>query len=366
MVIENTPSVIENTPSAIENTPNNNTKYLCELCNFISNNKTDFTRHNSTAKHLKNVNSNGSIIAKTYKCNCGKEYKHPSGLCVHKKKCEMTSSSVNMVDEPTNHFVTTPVQIPSTLVDGIKPLTYACGSIQTPSILSTDAIYELLKEIVISNQQSNQQNSEFKQIIIEQQARLLLEISKNGASSNTNNTNTNINSNNTQVNINMFLNDHCKDAITLTKFIESVQPTFDDVMYMSNNGNVAGLTKVLKNALDGLEITKRPLHCTDVKRHTTWVKEADGWQKDPEQAGLKRMCSKVEHACLIKTMDIIQGDDNYLIDGTAEYEHVHKMMLEAGGGSQRQAHNMPIVMRNIEENIKLDKQQMCDTVNVRT
>ena len=137
-------------------------------------------------------------------------------------------------------------------------------------------------------------------------------------------------------------------------------------MYMSNNGNVAGLTKVLKNALDGLEITQRPLHCTDVKRHTTWVKEADGWQKDPEQAGLKRMCSKVEHACLIKTMDIIQGDDNYLIDGTAEYEHVHKMMLEAGGGSQRQAHNMPIVMRNIEENIKLDKQQMCDTVNVRT
>ena len=337
-------------------------KYLCEQCDFETHNKTNFKKHNLTAKHLNTTGEmhfttdlvHDTILSttklKTYVCECKKQYLHHSSLWNHKKTCEFISSSsspsssVNIVDEPTNHFVTTPTPV------------------ETPSILSTAAIYELLKEIVISNQQ----NSEFKQIIIEQQARLLLEISKNGASSNTNNTNTNINSNNTQVNINMFLNDHCKDAITLTKFIESVKPTFDDVMYMSNNGNVAGLTKVLKNALDGLEITKRPLHCTDVKRHTTWVKEADGWQKDPEQAGLKRMCSKVEHACLIKTMDIIQGDDNYLIDGTAEYEHVHKMMLEAGGGSQRQAHNMPIVMRNIEENIKLDKQQMCDTVNVRT
>jgi hypothetical protein len=264
-------------------------------------------------------------------------YKSRVGLWGHSKKCT-TSILPEIEPSPsvpnlTNHFI---------------PAVNSTNHLVPTTSIHPDIMYEMFKELCSSN-------TELKQMLLDQQNKILELSSKTG------NNNT-INSHNTQINVNMFLNEYCKDAVTLTKFIESIKPSFEDVMYMSDKGNVAGLTKILKTALGGLAITDRPLHCTDVKRHTTWVKEADGWQKDQEQVNLKRLCNKVGHACLIKTMDIIQGDENYLIDGTAEYEHVHKMMLEAGGGAERHAHNIPIVVRNLEENIKLDKEQIQEAV----
>ena len=330
-------------------TPKNPAKYICEKCDYITRNKTDYKIHTLTLKHKNNnspcVNDSVIIPPKTHKCGCGKVYKHRSGLCIHRKTCinKAKLNVTDIIDPPlTNHFVPTPLPTPA--------LTPAPTLAPTPAI-NHDLMYEMFKELCATN-------NEFKQMLLDQQNKMMELSSKIGSNNNINNNS----NNNTQVNVNMFLNEYCKDAVTLTKFIESIKPSFEDVMYMSDKGNVAGLTKILKTALGGLAITDRPLHCTDVKRHTTWVKEADGWQKDQEQANLKRLCNKVEHACLIKTMDIIQGDENYLIDGTAEYEHVHKMMLEAGGGAERHAHNIPIVVRNIEENIKLDKEQIQEAV----
>ena len=302
--------------------------FACETCNYTTVRKSQYDRHISTAKHIFLTNPNNlGHIKKIFDCKCGKIYKHQPTLCYHKKTCPVYNApAIELLPELTNHFVPTPAPTPA---------------------INHDLMYEMFKELCATN-------NEFKQMLLDQQNKMMELSSKIGSNNNSNN--------NTQVNVNMFLNEYCKDAVTLTKFIESIKPSFEDVMYMSDKGNVAGLTKILKTALGGLAITNRPLHCTDVKRHTTWVKEAAGWQKDQDQANLKRLCNKVEHACLIKTMDIIQGDENYLIDGTAEYEHVHKMMLEAGGGAERHAHNIPIVVRNIEENIKLDKEQIQEAV----
>ena len=363
-----------NTISLTNKTP---LEFNCKVCDYTTSNKKDYLRHTLTRKHtiLSKIQNSAvdpptkNAIEKQYICVCKKTYKHLSSLWNHKKTCSVNESFTGVTDSKsetidslrelqlpsktyenehlhensTNHFVS--ISAP------IQSLPIQSAPIQPVQNISNEVIYELLKEIAISNQQ----NTEFKQMLIDQQSKIIELSSKTG------NNNT-INNHNTQINVNMFLNEYCKDAVTLTKFIESIKPSFEDVMYMSDKGNVAGLTKILKTALGGLAITDRPLHCTDVKRHTTWVKEADGWQKDQEQVNLKRLCNKVEHACLIKTMDIIQGDENYLIDGTAEYEHVHKMMLEAGGGAERHVHNIPIVVRNIEENIKLDKEQIQEAV----
>ena len=318
---------------------NISSKFTCTPCDFICSKQCDWNRHLITRKHIcrtKNEPIEPKNADSKYLCDhCGKKYNARNSLWYHNKKC---IPAIEILPELTNHFVPTPVP---TLAPTLAPT-----PVPTPAI-NHDLMYEMFKELCATN-------NEFKQMLLDQQNKMMELSSKIGSNNNSNN--------NTQVNVNMFLNEYCKDAVTLTKFIESIKPSFEDVMYMSDKGNVAGLTKILKTALGGLAITDRPLHCTDVKRHTTWVKEADGWQKDQEQANLKRLCNKVEHACLIKTMDIIQGDENYLIDGTAEYDHVHKMMLEAGGGAERHAHNIPIVVRNIEENIKLDKEQIQEAV----
>lgn len=139
------------------NNKTSNAAYVCTTCDFESHNKTDFTRHIFTPKHIKKMS--GVEIKKTYNCNCGKIYKHPSGLCVHKKKCNkilLSKNTGNELPESIDHVIPTHIQS----IAPVAPLNQTIPS---------DTIYELLKEIVISNQQ----NTEFKQIIVEQQAKLL-------------------------------------------------------------------------------------------------------------------------------------------------------------------------------------------------
>ena len=280
-------------------------KYKCICCDYATSRLSQFTRHKLTAKHLElsNFNNrltpkvleNGKPVESTFVCKtCNKIYKSRVGLWGHSKKCEKSgdnhSSYIAGRNQPSglpehvvgvggiqnNEILSNMIVSTEYKPTEYKPTEYTPTPIEP---VNSDAMRDLIKELCSSN-------AELKHMLLEQQNKMMELSSKIG------NNNT-INSNNTQINVNMFLNEYCKDAITLTKFIESVKPSFEDVMYMSDKGNVAGLTKILKTALGGLAITDRPLHCTDVKRHTTWVKEADGWQKDQEQVNLKRLCNKV-------------------------------------------------------------------------
>jgi hypothetical protein len=93
-----------------------------------------------------------------------------------------------------------------------------------------------------------------------------------------NNTNT---TNNHQIyNINMFLNEECKDAMNMSEFIESMQLTLDDMTKIGTEGQTAGMTNILINKLNQLDIVKRPVHCSDVKTETIYVKDKDKWEKE--------------------------------------------------------------------------------------
>jgi len=98
---------------------------------------------------------------------------------------------------------------------------------------------------------------------------------------NTTNTNSH-NTTNNQFNINMFLNEHCKNAMNLTDFIQSLpitNKTYDETI---ENGLTKTITNMMVNGLKELDILDRPIHCTDTKRKTLYVKEADIWEKDKE------------------------------------------------------------------------------------
>ena len=163
---------VDGTPMSTQSNNNNNNKpsnaaYVCSTCNFETHNKTNFKKHNLTIKHLTNNNNLNNVrnmniytntFVKRYVCACDKKYLHHSSLWNHKKQCEvvLSKNTGNELPESIDHVIPTHIQS----IAPVAPL--------NPTIPS-DTIYELLKEIVISNQQ----NTEFKQIIVEQQAKLL-------------------------------------------------------------------------------------------------------------------------------------------------------------------------------------------------
>ena len=217
-----------------QKTPKTPLEYSCEKCEFKCCNKKDFKRHLATDKHKMMTNDYTKISEnpKAYICECGKSYKYRQGLSVHKKKC----TAKNVITVMDNN---------------------------TPS----DPTFEyLLKE----NMEIKRDNLEMKQMIMEMMGKM----------GNTTNNITNNNQQNNHFNINMFLNETCKDAINFSDFIDRIEISHDDLENNAQLGFVNGMTKILMDNLKLLTLHERPIHCTDVKRETMYIKEENKWNKD--------------------------------------------------------------------------------------
>ena len=218
-------------------TPKYPLEYSCEKCDFKCCNKKDFRRHLATEKHKMMTNDYTRMpeTPKTYMCECGKSYKYRQGLSVHKKKC----TAKNVI----------------TVIDNDTP--------------SEPTIEYLLKE----NLEMKRDNLEMKKDSLEMKEMMMEMMSKMG---NTINNNTQ----NNQFNINMFLNETCKDAINFSDFIDRIEISHDDLENNAQLGFVNGMTKILMDNLKLLTLHERPIHCTDVKRETMYIKDENKWNKD--------------------------------------------------------------------------------------
>ena len=222
--------------------------YCCETCDFKSSNKNDYTRHINTIKH-KNTVSQCFSIEKTQKnsfnCECGKTYKDYSGLWRHKKKCNnisITDSNVESMDKD-----------------------------------------QIIIMLIKQNSELIKETSEFKNIMIEQQ-NTMMKVIENGTQNNiTNNNNINhTNSHNKSFNLNFFLNETCKNAMNITEFVDSIKLQLSDLENVGKIGYVEGLSKIIIKNLNALDVTERPVHCSDSKRDTMYVKDEDKWEKENE------------------------------------------------------------------------------------
>ena len=246
------------------------TPFTCEKCCFITHNKKDYNRHMLTAKHAKihQMETNGNILEtngnqktpilpqKTpeHICKkCDKAFISRNGLWKHKKKCE--------IKQPENITITIEEE-------------------QSENTFSGDFIIELLK-----------QNQEFKELIIEQNKQML-EISKDR---NITNNNTNITQNNNKFNLNVFLNETCKDALNLSDFLESLILTLTDFENFGPLGYCGGISNILVNGLNKLDISKRPIHCSDLKREVIHIKNNDTWHKDENKEQMIKAIKAIEH-----------------------------------------------------------------------
>jgi hypothetical protein len=231
--------------------------YFCEYCHYKTSSKKDYNKHNLTAKHQKLVNASkmlvdsGNLSLKKFICNCGKSYNHDSSYYRHKKNC--TYKNDNIVEKQEQ--------------DETKQET-------TKNEINFD------KELIM--------------MLIKQNAELM-EIVKNGTHNTTNNnTNTHTNSHNKAFNLNFFLNETCKNAMNITDFVDSIKLQLTDLMEVGELGYVEGISKIIVKNLNNLDETIRPVHCTDKKRETMYVKDQGEWTKeDDNKTKLKRAINKV-------------------------------------------------------------------------
>ena len=244
----------------VKKSPKISKMFYCKSCEYSCSKQSEFNKHIVTAKHKMIVNGSKKIskISKTnnneYECVCGKTYKYDSGYYRHKKVCRSTNIQVDSnthvkehVDDSANNTMTT--------------------------------MMELIR-----------QNQEFKELIVEQNKHLL-ELSQKPTT--TNNT---INNNNQKFNLNFFLNEQCKDAINMSEFIESMQLDMEDLTETGRLGYVGGISRILVNKLQELDVYKRPLHCTDVKRETLYIRNNDEWSKENNTKDtLKGLVDKVSN-----------------------------------------------------------------------
>jgi hypothetical protein len=211
-------------------------------------------KHISTAKHNRRINPNEKMPETIYECDCGKQYKHMSSLCNHKKHC------LDILKPHDNH--------PSLSVNN--------------NVDKEMLILELLKQNVEFQKLMTKETSELKHIISEQNQKML-EIAGNMG----NNHHNNINSNN-KFNLNVFLNEKCKNAMSLTDFVNSMNLTIEDFIQTGERGFIDGISNIIIDRIHNMDLHDRPLHCTDLKRETVYIKDSDKWEKDEDKVRLRK------------------------------------------------------------------------------
>ena len=226
--------------------------FSCEKCDYTTSNKKDYNKHLSTAKHLNNALDNAICPQKKYVCeNCNKNYNSRYGLWSHKKRCftiineaETENKSI-LIDSSSNGF--------KIMTDLMIELVKSNNDLQSKIIKSNN---DLQKQVVDMCQKMQPINS--------------------------NNINV-INSNNKTFNLNFFLNEECKDAMNLSDFVNSIKLKLSDLENIGKIGYVDGISDIMIKELNEIEVTKRPVHCSDAKRETLYVKEENKWEKDTDE-----------------------------------------------------------------------------------
>lgn len=242
-------------------------EYHCEICDVACAHKCDYDRHLNTAKHKNKIKfiDQGSIVTNTivHGCDiCGKTYKFRSGLSIHKRTHALQPQALQPQTQPQTQTMHPQDKQFSDLIEVVKDL------------------MAHNKEVVSQNKDMINQNKILVDAIQTKMANdstLALTMAGSGGNRITNNTN-NI-TNNTQFNLQVFLNTDCKDAIKLSDFVKTLKITLQDLEFTKTNGIVEGVSSIIVNNLKGMDVHKRPIHCTDLKRETMYVKN-DEWIKD--------------------------------------------------------------------------------------
>lgn len=293
-------------------TPKKPQDFFCKICDFTCSNKKDYNRHLKTMKHQRLTTATKNPTR--YSCECGKSYTHSSSLSKHKQIC-------HGINEITPKNPTQPAE-------------------------NDDIVKALLKD-----------NQEMRAMIVELVKENKSNIQSMSHSHNTNTTHTN--SHNKTFNLQFFLNETCKDAMNISDFVNSLKLTLQDLEKVGELGYAEGISQMFVNGLNDLEVTRRPIHCSDVKREVLHIKDKDKWEKDPNQDKLKRAIKDLSNKNIM-----LLDDWKNVNPGCTEYDNRKndlylKMMVESIGPADQTAEKRDFgkIIRTIAKNTIIDKEE---------
>jgi hypothetical protein len=293
-------------------------KYSCKICNHFTYNLKDFNRHLSTLKHIRNTSttfSNTVATAKTQDyicCNCNKKYRDRTGLWRHKKTClspEIPETEKVIYCEKNNEEISTK--------ELVLMLFQQNNKVQ-------DAIIEMSKQITTTNNNNN-----------------------------TTNNNNSHNTTNNSFNLQFFLNETCKNAMNITDFANSIKLQLSDLISVGELGYVEGISNIIVKNLNALDITERPVHCTDKKRETIYIKDEDKWEKDEDDKKLKKFIKTIAFKNQKLFPQFKEKYPDYNDYDSKHSDQYSKIVIESLNDSN--AENEEKIIKNISKVTTIDK-----------
>ena len=295
--------------------------FYCETCDYMTSRKSQYDRHLETAKHKK---SSQRIVSTSEKysnfvyCDCGKSYKHETSYYKHKKMCKTNALDVDN------------------------------------DVSSNNIILEIVK-----------QNNEFKELIIEQNKQIheqhkenlelnkrLLEMAKEGKTIN-NHTVTN-----NKFNLQFFLNEQCKDALNIMDFVNSLTIKLTDLENVGKLGYSEGISKIFIRGLKELDIFKRPIHCSDLKREILYIKDENAWEKEnTEKAKIKMAIKKIANKNMKQIPEWENENPTSQDYDSKKHEEYMKIVNESMGGidDEEDETNDNKIIKNVAKEVLIDK-----------
>ena len=318
--------------------------YKCDVCKYETPVLCNYKKHSKTEKHIwrnyvkKTVESAGTEsphvsandeplkreFLKLIECLCGKKFKSRSGAWKHQKMCATVAlAHANEAGKDIESM--------------FNPLN----------------IMALIK-----------QNQEFKDLMMEQQEQhaaqtqefqnQLLQIAKTGINV-TNNTNNN--TTNASFNLNIFLNETCKDAINMKDFVKTLPITMSDLEETGKLGYTDGISRLFVNGLKGLDVNKRPIHCSDFKREVLYIKDFDVWEKDGEEKNLIKQAIRMVESKNIKLIPMWVSEHPGVVksDHRKNTQYLNIIYQSTGGEEVDNDDNLNKIIKNILKEVRITK-----------
>jgi len=304
-----------------------NSKFCCSKCDYYTNKTSSYNKHLTTRKHAEAANAN--VATDTFECNiCNKVYKSRVGLWKHKKVCKETTDTPSI---PNNM---------STIIDN-------------PTI-----VIELLKQNQEFKDLILEERREFQKIITDQSAKMMELAGNMGNHHNTTTTNSH-----NKFNLNVFLNEQCKDAMTLKDFVKNIEISMEEFIETGEHGFVDGLSQVLIQRINDMDIHDRPFHCTDLKRETVYIKDAEKWEKDENKEKLRKAVKGVAYKNERMRPVWYAETPNADVLGSENGEKFFKYSAAALGGYGKEENKSfeDKIMRNVLKEVTIDKQMKIES-----
>lgn len=309
--------------------PKNPLNFNCKSCDYMTSSKKDFNKHLTTRKHQKMTlglqNDDEFSQKNPYKCECGGKYKYRQGLWRHKKICDFKKSS-------------------------------ECSENLNDDISEVNILTELIKDVVKQNLDVVKQNQD----VVKQNQELTNKIIDICSQPNTiSNSNIHSNNNNKTFNLQFFLNDTCKDAMNMSDFVNQVKISIKDLEETGEIGYTEGISNIIIKNLNDIDYTDRPIHCSDSKRETLYIKEDNQWVKDNESnEKITKAIKQIAHKNIKQIPEWVKlHPDCYDSESKKNDKYLKIVSNSMSGGTElEQKTNISRIISKIAKQVTINKQ----------